>query len=117
MTAAISQASLIVTVSALAYQLDQAQALIAELLDENDDLVLENAFLHTELDIHRPKPKPIRLRQRPTPNVVVEAVIESVRQNGIAALRTPDNQDRLRRCDASARREVNRRINKITGGH
>ena len=117
MTAAVTQASMIVTVSALAYELDQAQALISELMDENDEIVIENAFLRTELEIHRPRPRPSRPPQRPTPDVVVEAVIESVRQNGLAALRTPANQDRLRRCDAAARREVNRRINKITGGN
>ena len=107
--------NVIVTVSVIEHELDQAQALIAELLDENDELLVENGFLRTELEVHRPKPKPARPRQRPTPDVVVEAIVESVRQNGLAALQTPANQDRLQRCDIAARRELNRRINKITG--
>jgi hypothetical protein len=109
--------NVIVTVSVIEHELEQAQALVSELMAENDELAIENGFLRTELDVHRPKPKPARPPQRPTPHVVVEAVIESVRQNGLAALRTPANQDRLQRCDAAARQEVNRRINKITGGN
>jgi hypothetical protein len=49
-----------------------------------------------------------RLRQRPTPQSVVEAVWYCVREHGLAALREPANQKRL----AATRAQLNRRIAK-----
>jgi hypothetical protein len=47
---------------------------------------------------------------RPTPAVVVEAVILAVRERRLAALKEPATVERLRRCDAAARDEINQRI-------
>jgi hypothetical protein len=45
-----------------------------------------------------------------TPPATVEGGIYSVRERGIAALKEPANVERLSRCDAKARAEINRRI-------
>jgi hypothetical protein len=52
-------------------------------------------------------------RNRPTPNVVVEAIMLAVRERGLAALKEPATVERLERCDASARAEINQRIEKL----
>jgi hypothetical protein len=49
---------------------------------------------------------------RPTPAVVVEAVMLAVR-GGLAALKEPATVERLQRCDAVARAEINQRIQKL----
>jgi hypothetical protein len=51
--------------------------------------------------------------ERPTPEVVIEAVMVAVRARGIGALKEPANLDRLRRCDAKAKAEINERIDKL----
>jgi len=51
--------------------------------------------------------------ERPTPEVVIDAVMVAVRARGIGALREPDNLQRLRRCDAKAKAEINERIDKL----
>jgi hypothetical protein len=54
-------------------------------------------------------------RNRPTPKAVIDAVVLCVRQRGIAALKEPANVERLSRCDESARAEINRQIERISG--
>jgi hypothetical protein len=49
---------------------------------------------------------------RPTPDVVVEAIMWCVRKRGIEALDEPANIERLSRCDAAARAEIERRCAK-----
>jgi hypothetical protein len=56
------------------------------------------------------EPLPCR---RPTPDVVIEAVMYSVRKRGIGALSEPDTIERLQRCDAYARTEINKRIDAL----
>jgi hypothetical protein len=51
--------------------------------------------------------------RRPTPQVVVEAVMYSVRTRGLAALDEPDTIERLGRCDAAAREQINQRIDAL----
>jgi hypothetical protein len=53
-------------------------------------------------------PKP-----RPTPQMTIEAILYCVRERGVAALKERDNIERLRRCDAKARAEINARIQKL----
>jgi hypothetical protein len=55
----------------------------------------------------KPRPKP------PTPQTTIEALMYDVRTRGIVALKYPDNVERLRRCDARARAEINSRIAKL----
>jgi hypothetical protein len=52
------------------------------------------------------------LRNRPTPQSVVEAIMYCVRERGLAALDEPANIERLSRCDAAARAEIKRRCAK-----
>ena len=52
-------------------------------------------------------------KNRPTPQVTVEAVIQTVRERGLAVLKEPANVERLERCDAAAMAEIERRIAKL----
>jgi len=47
---------------------------------------------------------------RSTPQVIVEAIMYCVRERGPAALKEPKNIERLSRCDAAAKAQINRRI-------
>jgi hypothetical protein len=49
-------------------------------------------------------------RQHPTPQVTIEAVLWCVQGRGLSALKEPANRARLKRCDRTARAEINRRI-------
>jgi hypothetical protein len=49
----------------------------------------------------------------PAPRVTIEAVIESVRVRGLAALEEEKNIERLSRCNARAKPEIERRIQKL----
>jgi hypothetical protein len=53
-------------------------------------------------------------KRRATSEATVEALWQSVKERGVEALNDPTNQDRLRRCDATAIAEINRRIAKLT---
>jgi hypothetical protein len=55
-------------------------------------------------------------RRHATARATVEAMWQSVQEKGVEALTDPDNQDRLRRCDAAAIAEINRRMAKLTKG-
>jgi hypothetical protein len=48
-----------------------------------------------------------------TPKTIIEAVVHSVRERGIAALNEPANIDRLLRCDNAAKTEINERIARL----
>ena len=50
---------------------------------------------------------------RPTPQVTIEAVVLSVRERGIEALKEPANIERLSRCDKAAKLEIEQRIAKL----
>src|SRR5262249_47755564 len=53
------------------------------------------------------------LRNRPTPQVTVEAILYTVRERGVAALKEPANLERLSRCDAAAKEQINKRIDAL----
>jgi hypothetical protein len=50
---------------------------------------------------------------RPTPQVTVEAILHCVRERGLAALKEPANLERLARCDAAAKAQIDERIGKL----
>jgi hypothetical protein len=52
---------------------------------------------------------------RPTPQVVVEAILLCVRERGLGALEEPANIERLHRCDEAALTLINQRIAKLKG--
>ena len=49
----------------------------------------------------------------PTPQTTIEALMYSVRERGLRALQELASQERLSRCDAAARSEINDRISKL----
>jgi hypothetical protein len=49
-------------------------------------------------------------RRFPTPQSTIEAIMYCVRERGIAALKEPDNIEKLSRCDKAARKQLNERI-------
>ena len=53
-------------------------------------------------------------RRQATARATIEAMWQSIQEKGVEALADPDNQDRLRRCDAAAIAEINRRITELT---
>ena len=48
-----------------------------------------------------------------TPQVVVEAILHCVRERGVEALKESANLERLSRCDAAAKAQIDRRIRKL----
>ena len=52
-------------------------------------------------------------KRRPTPQATVEAIMYCVHERGLAALKEPINQERLSRCDAGARQQINERIERL----
>jgi hypothetical protein len=55
------------------------------------------------------------LDRRGTPQCTIDAVVLAVRNRGLAALLEPDTVERLARCDATARDEINWRIARMIG--
>jgi hypothetical protein len=49
----------------------------------------------------------------PAPQTTIEAIMHCVRERGLAALKEPDNLERLKGCNAAARMEINRRIGSL----
>jgi hypothetical protein len=47
------------------------------------------------------------------PSATIEAIMSAVRARGVSALKEPANIERLSGCDASARKEINRRIGSL----
>jgi hypothetical protein len=54
-------------------------------------------------------------RPRRTPQTTIEALMHSVRERGLPALKEPSNIERLTRCDPAAKAEIDQRIGKF--GH
>jgi AAA domain len=50
---------------------------------------------------------------RPTPQTTIDTVMWTVREYGLKALKEPATQERLRRCDATARAQISARIEKL----
>jgi hypothetical protein len=52
-------------------------------------------------------------QNHPTPEFTIRAVMHAVRERGLAALKEPVTAERLSRCDANARADINKRIEKM----
>jgi len=50
---------------------------------------------------------------RLTPQTTIEAIMYCVRERGLGALKEPINQERLSRCDATARQQINERVDRL----
>jgi hypothetical protein len=59
---------------------------------------------------HAPAPSS---RQRPTPQVTIEAIMYCVRERGLVALDEPENRERLARCDERALNQIDARIEEL----
>jgi hypothetical protein len=49
----------------------------------------------------------------PTPKATIDAIMFAVRERGLAALKEPVTGERLNRCDAAAKTEIERQIAKL----
>jgi hypothetical protein len=58
---------------------------------------------------------PARSQPRPTAQSTIDAIIHCVRERGLDALEEPANIERLLRCDAAAKEQINRRIAAMKG--
>src|SRR5262249_31493555 len=52
-------------------------------------------------------------RRRPTPQSTIDAIICSLRERGLKALREPATAERIAHCDAAARKQIKLRIKKL----
>jgi len=52
-------------------------------------------------------------KNRPTAQVTIEAIMLAVCEHGLAALKEPATAERLKRCDAAAKAEIEQRIAKL----
>jgi hypothetical protein len=59
--------------------------------------------------------KPTHADNRPTPQVIIEAVMHAVHKRGPVALKEPATIERLSRCDESAKTEIEHRIANLQG--
>jgi hypothetical protein len=49
----------------------------------------------------------------PTPQSTIDAILFAVRERGLKALKEPATLERLSRCDAAARLQINRHLEKM----
>ena len=66
---------------------------------------------HANRSVIKSNSRPHKLR--PTPQATVDAVMYCVRERGVAVLKEPANVERLSRCDAAAKAEIDKRIAKL----
>jgi hypothetical protein len=52
-------------------------------------------------------------QRHPTPQSTIEAILYSVRERGMAALKEPANAERLSRCDEAAMKQIHERIERM----
>ena len=52
-------------------------------------------------------------REGPTPQATIEAIMHLVRERGLGSLKEPATIERLSRCDAAARAQINYRIDRL----
>lgn len=98
--------------AALEYQDARAgRRLIVETLPE--DLARLRRLMSDSVSLERAWAELSDPRNRPTPKATVDAVMFAVRVGGLGALKEPPTVERLERCDATARAEINQRIEKL----
>jgi hypothetical protein len=80
---------------------------------KNPSTLRARRLLHDNVSIERAWAELNDPRNHPTPKATVEAIIHSVRERGLAALKEPANVERLSRCDVAAKAEIEQRIAKL----
>jgi hypothetical protein len=78
-----------------------------------EDLVRLHPLTRDNVSLERAWVKFNDSRNRPAPKATIETVMHAVRERGLAALKEPATGERLGRCDAVARAEINQRIEKL----
>jgi hypothetical protein len=61
----------------------------------------------------KPAQRPVLRIKWQTPQVTIEAVMLAVRERGLQVLKEADTIERLSRCDAAARKQINSRIERL----
>src|SRR5262245_44258849 len=87
------------------------RVLIVEI--EPERLKRLRSLIQPDVTLEQASNEIIEPRNRATPKVVIEAVMLAVRERGLAALKEAATVERLQRCDAVARAEINQRIQKL----
>jgi hypothetical protein len=82
---------------------------------ESQDTLRAKRLLADNISIDRAWSELNDRRRHGTPRATIEAILHCVRERGLKALREPANVERLSRCDAAAKAEVDRRIAKLKG--
>jgi hypothetical protein len=93
------------------HQARSGRALIVETSPE--DLARQRRLMSDNVSLNAAWTQLNNFRNRPTPRATIEAVMHSVRERGLAALKEPATAERLECCDATARAEINQRIEKL----
>jgi hypothetical protein len=101
--------------AARAYHAERrGHTLVAEI--EPKKIKLLRRLLHPSVSLEQAWNELNEPRNRPTPQVVVEAIWHAVRERGLGALEEPGTKARLSTCDIAARTELQRRIARHFGG-
>jgi hypothetical protein len=79
---------------------------------DNDEIKRVQRLMSPDVSFERALAE-VNARRRPTPQRTIEAILHCVRERGIAALKEPANIERLLRCDADAKAQINHRIAKL----
>jgi hypothetical protein len=82
---------------------------------ESADILRMRRLLSEDVSLERMWTEINDWRNRPTPQVTVEAIMYCVRTRGPAALKEPANIERLTRCDAAALAQIDKRMAKLKG--
>jgi hypothetical protein len=80
---------------------------------EYPSILRARRLLHDNVSIERAWAELNDARNHPMPKATIEAVLHSVRERGLAALKEPANVERFERCDAAAKAEIEQRIAKL----
>jgi hypothetical protein len=80
---------------------------------ESAEILRARRLLSDDISIDRVWAELNDPRNHPTPQSIVEAVLHCVRERGIEALKEPVNVERLTRCDAAAKAQIEARIARI----
>src|SRR5262249_46716136 len=80
---------------------------------EPERAVFLRRLLRPEVSLERAWAELNDPKNHPTPKATIDAILFAVRERGVAALKEPQTKERLTRCDAAARDEINKQIEQL----
>jgi hypothetical protein len=80
---------------------------------ESADILRVRRLLADDVSLERMWAELNDRRNHSTPAVTVEAILYCVCQRGLVALKEPANVERLARCDAAAKAQIDKRIERL----